>query len=221
VARPRPKGTQAPSVDVIAPRNLTDADATTLRPGDEREAERFANADVSGLDLSGITLMECELDAVTLGGTELRGSRFVETLLTASFAPRLAAGRTSWRDVLIESPRWGSAELFDAQFDAVHIRGGKIDYLNLRGARLTNVIIENCQVGELDLGGARTDRVALRGCRIGTLDLTRSTNASLDIRGSNLEAVNGLDGLRGVTVDEAQLALLAPVMAAHLGIIVE
>jgi hypothetical protein len=33
--------------------------------------------------------------------------------------------------------------------------------------------------------------------------------------------VHGLDGLRGVTVDESQLALLAPLLGAHVGLIVE
>ena len=211
----------APSIDFVAPTGLTDVDATTLSSGDHREGERFANADLSGFDLSGLTIMECEFDGVTLTDAELRGSRFVETLITASFAPTLVAGRTSWRDVLIQAPRWGSAELFDADMNAVHIRGGKIDYLNLRGARLTNVLIEDCQIGELDLGGMRGDRVAVRGCRIGTLDLTRASNSSVDIRGSEFSVVNGLEGMRGVTVDESQLALLAPVLASHLGIVVE
>jgi uncharacterized protein YjbI with pentapeptide repeats len=221
VAKSRPKGTQAPSIDFVAPRDLIDADAMRLRAGDQREGERFADADLSGLDLSGVTLMECELDGLTLADTQLGGARLVETLIRASFAPTLVAGRTSWRDVLVESPRWGSAELFDAQLDAVHIRGGKIDYLNLRGARLTNVLIEDCQIGELELGGVRGERVAVRGCRIGTLDLTRASSVSVDIRGSEFSVINGLDGLRGVTIDDTQLSLLAPVLAAHLGIIVE
>jgi uncharacterized protein YjbI with pentapeptide repeats len=221
VSKARSKGTRAPSIEFTAPTGLTDVDATGLSAGDEREGERLTNADLSGYDLSGLTIMECELDALTLSEAELRGSRFVETLITASFAPTLRAGRTSWRDVLIQGPRWGSAELFDADLNSVHIRGGKIDYLNLRGSRLTNVLIEDCQIGELDLGGTRGDRVAVRGCRVGTLDLTRATSVSVDIRRSEFAMVNGLEGLRGVTVDESQLALLAPLLAVHLGIVVE
>jgi uncharacterized protein YjbI with pentapeptide repeats len=221
MSKPRASGTQAPVISFTAPARLTDGEATGLGAGDEREGERLAHADLSGYDLSGLTIMECELDSLTLDAAELRGARFVETLVTASFAPSLTAGRTSWRDVLIQSPRWGSAELFDADMNGVHIRGGKIDYLNLRGARLTNVLIEDCQIGELDLGGMRGDRVAVRGCRIGTLDLTRATSSSVDIRGSEFAVVHGLDGLRGVTVDESQLALLAPLLGAHVGLIVE
>jgi uncharacterized protein YjbI with pentapeptide repeats len=214
-------GTQPPKLTITAPRNLVDGDAERLRPDDSREGERYSDADFTDYDLSGATFMECEFDSVTFTEAKLRGSRFVDSLITASFAPTFSAARGSWRDVMVQSPRWGSAELYDAELTSVHIRGGKIDYLNLRGARLTNELIEDCQIGELDLGGMRGDRVAVRGCRIGTLDLTRATSSSVDIRGSELAAVHGLDGLRGVTVDESQLALLAPLLAAHVGLIVE
>ena len=218
--KPRTTAAKAPAVPFTAPR-VADADALELRASDEREGERYADADLSDYDLSGANFIECEFDAVTLTGTQLRGARFVDTLVTASFAPTLLAGRTTWRDASVQSPRWGSAEMFDADFNSVHLRGGKIDYLNLRGSRLSNVIIEDCQIGELDLGGVRADRVAIRNCRIGTLDLTRATCVNVDIRGSEFSTVNGLEGLRGVTVSEEQLALLAPVLASHLGLVVD
>jgi uncharacterized protein YjbI with pentapeptide repeats len=212
---------QPPKLTFSAPGAVTDADATLLRSSDERDGERFADADLSEYDLSGVSFLQCELDAVTLTDTQLRGARFVDTLVTASFAPTLLAGRTTWRDVLVQNPRWGSAEMFDAELNSVHIRGGKIDYLNLRNSRLTNVLIEDCALGELDLGGIRATRVAIRNCRIGTLDVTRATCSNVDLRSSEFSAINGLEGLRGVTIDDGQLSLLAPVLAQHLGLIVE
>ena len=220
MAKPRTTTAKPPAVPFTAPR-VDNADALELRASDEREGERYVDADLSDYDLSGANFIECEFDAVTLTDTQLRGARFVDTLVTASFAPTLLAGRTTWRDALVQSPRWGSAEMFDADLNSVRITGGKIDYLNLRGSRLTNVIIENCQIGELDLGGVRADRVAIRDCRIGTLDLSRATCVTVDIRGSEFSVVNGLEGLRGVTVSEEQLGLLAPILASHLGIVVD
>jgi len=221
MAKPRPKGTQPPVLNLTAPGNVVDVDATLLRSSDEREGERYSDADLTDFDLSGVNFIQCEFDAVTLTSAQLRGARFVDSVMTASFAPTLTAGRTTWRDTLVQSPRWGSAELFDADLNAVHIRGGKIDYLNLRSSRLTNVLIEDCQLGELDLGGIRADRVAIRNCRIGTLDLTGARCVNVDIRGSEFSTINGLEGLRGVTVDDYQLSLLAPVLAAHIGLVVE
>ncbi len=215
------KDTKPPSIAWTEPTRLTEADPATLTDRDTREGERFDAPDLSGLDLQQISFLECVLANPVLADTELRGARFVETLVAASFAPRLLASRSTWRDSRIENPRWGSAELHESEFRAVHIQGGKIDFLNLRQAQLTNLLIEDCTIGELDLGGARAERVALRNCRIGTLELRGARNTDVDLRSSTFSTIAGLDGLRGVTIDDDQLALLAPVLAAHLGIRVE
>ena len=77
------------------------------------------------------------------------------------------------------------------------------------------------QLTELDLAGTHNLRVSLANCRIGTLDLTQATTTHLDLRTSELSALNGLEGLKGVTVDDGRLTQLAPVFAAHFGLIVE
>lgn len=201
------------------PREL--ADGSLLVARDEREAERFTRDDLTGYDLTGSSFVECEFEAVTFSGTQLRGARFVESRFTDPFAPTFLAARTTWRDVSVENPRWGSAELFEADLTAVRISGGKIDYLNLRTSRLTDVVIEDCTITDLDLGGCRGTRIALRNCRIGTLDLTRATLQDVDLRSTEFSTVNGLDGLRGATIDDYQLSLFAPLFATHLGVSVQ
>ena len=212
--------TVAPRLSFTVPR-VDDASGDELLAGEDYEGQRYSDVDFGEFDLTGTTFRECELAAITLNEAGMRGVRFIDSLVTASFAPVLRAPRSTWRDTLVESPRWGSAELFDSELRSVHIRGGKIDYLNLRGSTLADVLIEDCFITDLDLGGAKATRVALKNCRIDTIDLTRSTNRDLDLRGCDFAALNGLDGARGVTVDEGQLSLLAPLLASHLGLIVE
>jgi len=214
-------GTDAPRLDPVDPTGLVDMGADLLGPRDDRELERFVDADLTDRDLEGATLRECVLERPRLGGARLRGSRFVECVVSDSTAPQLAAARTTWHEVRVERPRWGSAELWDADWRSVHLVGGKIDFLNLRGSTLTDVVIEGCSIGELDLGGVRATRVALVDCRVGTLDVTGASLAHTDLRTTDLERVDGLEGLRGATVDGLQLSLLAPVLAAHLGIVVD
>lgn len=222
-AKDAPKGTIPPRISpaVSLGFEFTDADAELLLARDDRERERFADADLSDYDLSGIRFAECELDTLTLTGTQLRGARFVETAIIRPFAPVLTAARASWRDVRVTSPRWGSAELFESDFTNVTISGGKIDFLNLRNCTITDLLIENCFLSELDLGGAKLTRVAFSNCRIGTLDLTGAKCVDVDLRGNEFAQLNGLDGLRGATIDDYQLGLLAPVLAAHIGLRIE
>lgn len=199
----------------------TPADPLRLAARDERDRESFGEADLTGYDLSGSSFSECEFTGVTMTDVQFRGSRFTESRFSSPFAPTFLAARTTWREVLIDAPRWGSAEMFEADVSALHIRAGKIDYLNLRNSVVTDLIIENCSITDLDLGGCRGTRIALRNCRISTIDLTRAVFVDVDLRTTTFDTVAGLDGLRGVTIDDYQLSLFAPLFAAHLGLIVD
>ena len=56
------------------------------------------------------------------------------------------------------------------------------------------------------------------GCEIGTLDVGGATCEHVDLRGCSFRVVNGLEGLRGATIDESQLIELAPLLARHIGV---
>ena len=208
----------APRISLNAPVGLADGDVQTLEPHETREGERFDGGDLTDVDLSGLALLECMLDSVTLTDTGLRGARFVDSLVTASFATSLVATRSTWRRVRIEHARWGSAELFDSELESVILSGGKIDFLNLRGAKLTDVLIEDAQITELDLASCVGTRVAIRNCRIDTIDFTRATCLDVDLRDSTFSRVVGIQGMRGTILSEQQLTDFAPVMAGLLGI---
>ena len=130
------------------------------------------------------------------------------------------AARTALRDVELGNPRLGSAELYESGWQSVRIDGGKLDYVNLRGSKLTDVQISDCIIGELDLGSCTATRVALKNCTIGALDLSGARLRDFDLRGTDFRTISGLDSLSGLVIDDYQLTLLAPLLAAQLGIVV-
>lgn len=207
----------APRVDDPRLPDLEAGAADDLLPGAVIEAVRFDGA-WEGLDLTDAVLSECLLDRLSLSDCALRGIRVSESMLTALNAPVLAAARSRWRDTVVTGSRIGSAELFDSSLTGVRIEGSKLGYVNLRGAILANVIIANCTIDELDIGGSSAKRVAIVDCEIGTLDVTRATLADVDLRGSRFGTIMGIPGLRGATIDETQLAELAPHLAAEAGL---
>ena len=211
----------APRISLNAPVGLAEGDVQTLEPHESREGERFDGGDLTDVDLSGAAFLECDLDGVTLTDTGLRGARFVDSQITSPFATSLVAARSIWRRVRVENARWGSAELFDAEFESVILSGGKIDFLNFRGAKLTDVLIENAQITELDLASFIGTRVAIRNCRIDTIDFTRATCLDVDLRETTFVRVLGIQGMRGTILGQEQLADFAPIMASQLGIRVE
>ena len=117
--------------------------------------------------------------------------------------------------------RIGSAELYESTWRSVHFVNCKIGYLNLRGASLLDVRFSNCVIDELDLGGATAERLDFQTTETRVVDVTRSRFTNVDVRELQFRQVNGLEGLKGATMTELQVAELAGVFAAHLGIVVE
>lgn len=210
----------APRLTPVRLQELREDPAPDFRRGERYDGVRYSRAAADGLDLSAADFAECEFAGVSFNDTQLRGATFRDCILTEMYAPVLAAARSSLRDVEIGNPRWGSAELYESGWQSVLIDGGKLDYLNLRGAKLTDVQISDCIINELDLGSAAATRVALRNCTIGTLDVSGARLKDVDLRGTDFRTISGLGSLAGLVIDEHQLALLAPLLASHLGVVV-
>ena len=218
-------GSHVKSAKVASPRlspvlltELREDPAPDFRRGERYDGARYSRAVADGLELNGTDFAECEFAGVSFNEAQLRGASFKDCVLSEVYAPVFAAARTTWRDVEISSPRWGSAEVYESGWQSVRIDGGKLDYLNLRGSKLNDVQISDCIINELDLGSVTANRVALRNCTIGTLDFSGAKLKDFDLRTTDFRTINGLESLAGVVIDDYQLSLLAPLLAAHLGV---
>ena len=212
-------GTKAPVLEAVLLQDL--ADGAHVPVGSHQEAVAYNGLSFAGLELRGAVFSECSLSGINLDKTDLTAARFLESTLENLYAPVFRAAKTTFKDVEISNPRLGSADLHSGTWNSVRVDGGKIDFLDLRDCSLTNVLFSNCIIGELDLEGARLNRVAFRDCRIDSLLLGGGTAVDADLRGSVFRSVGKIDGLKGFTVDEEQLMLLAPLFAAELGLRVE
>jgi uncharacterized protein YjbI with pentapeptide repeats len=207
-----------PRLSEVRLEDLTEDAAPDLRRGEKYDGVRYSRVAADGLELSGTDFAECDFQGVSFNDTQLRGAGFRDCILSELYAPVFRAARSTWRDVHLNNPRLGSAEVYESGMQSVRIEGGKLDFLNLRGAKLTDVLITDCIINELDLGSATGTRVALKNCTIGTLDLTGARLKDFDIRGSDFRTISGLGSLAGLVIDDYQLTLLAPLLAGHLGI---
>ncbi len=198
---------------------LQDSDGALLVASEQYEGERYAALQLTDRDLTDAAFHECQFSGVTLDDTQMRGIRFVTVEMTNLNAPVLNAPHSEWRDVAITQSRVGAGEFYDADLSGVLIEGCKLGYLNFRGATLRDVLLSECTIDELDLGQTKAARVTIRDCRIGTLDVTAAQLSDVDLRGSEFQAINGVPGLRGATIDDVQLAALAPVLAEQAGLL--
>lgn len=222
--RPARAKTAAPRLSPVAlpamAEQSADQSEPAFRQGGRHDGVRYSRASADGLDLAEAVFAECRFDAVSFNDAQLRGASFRDCVLAELYAPVFRAARSTWRDVEFRNPRLGSAELYESGWQSVRIDGGKLDFLNLRGAKLTDVLITDCIINELDLGGASAARVKLDRCTVGSLDLAGARLKDFDIRGTEFRRISGLGSMAGLVIDEYQLGLLAPLLAAHLGVTV-
>ncbi|MGN8129596.1 pentapeptide repeat-containing protein [Paenarthrobacter sp. 22069] len=209
-----------PRLSPVELQDLEDCPDLVFPDGGRQDGAHFNRPAADGLDLGGAAFAECRFDGASFHETQLRGASFRDCILAELYAPVFRAARSTWREVEFRNARLGSAELYESGWQSVRIEGGKLDFLNLRGAKLTDVLISGCIINELDLGGATATRVKLQDCTVGSLDLAGAKLKDFDIRGTEFRRLSGLGSLAGLVVDECQLGLLAPHLAAHLGVTV-
>ena len=105
-----------------------------------------------------------------------------------------------------------------ATWSVVRVRGIKLDFLDLSGAKVSNAVLEDCVIGELELGEADLRSVRFPGCEIGVLGVSGARLTDVDLSGATLRTISSVTGLRGATLSADQLIDLAPLLAANVGI---
>jgi len=210
--------TKPPKIDGRRPVELDDGDAGDLAAHTTVERMRYSDVDLSGLDLAGVTLSECELTGVSVDGTDFTSARMVDTRIERMHAPKFSASRSTLHNVRIVGSRIGALDLYDSGLRSVVVTDSKISLINLRAGNLRDVLFRGCIIDELDLAEANLTRVAFEDSRIGDLDVNRATLAHVDFRGAEIGVIRNLDGLRGSTISGHQAVALAGMFAAHLGI---
>ncbi|RMB61379.1 pentapeptide repeat-containing protein [Tessaracoccus antarcticus] len=208
----------SPRIDPLVLENLFDGEPDLLGHGADLDALRFAGIRSERVDLKGSTILGCEFEDVVADEFSVATSRLSETRFARMGVTLLRMARSVLRDVEFDGGRLGAVEAYDLQGKAVHFRGCRLNYLNLRGSKLADVAFTDCQIDELDLGQATAQRVQFAGTRIGILSLHGGTFTDVDLRGAGLEVVNGASSLRGATISPEQLVGLGPQLAEEAGI---
>ena len=212
-ACPRPPVLAAPDLG-----RLRDGEADELTAGEMVEDLALVEADLSGGDLSALTLLSCRFSEVFADDTDLTAARLVDCRLERLSATYLHSPRSTWRTVELVDSRIGAWELYDADVESLLMENCRLGFVNLAGTALRDVLIRATRIDELDLSGIDAQRVRFEDCRVGTLRLHGGGLSDVDLRGLEMRVVSGVGSLAGATINGQQLSELAPLLAQHLGL---
>ncbi len=184
----------------------------------DHDALRFEGTDFSGAHAEGHTFIECSLVGATLDEVRLDGSRWSECAWEGVHGVSVSIPEASLVETTIDGCRLAAVSAWASTWRDVTVTGGKIDFLNLRGARLKTVAFVDCVITSLDLQETTVDGLSFKGCTLLEPEFGRGRYADLDLSGAVLRSPRGLAGLRGASLSRLQVIDLADLLAAELGI---
>ena len=192
--------------------------ATSLEPDGTYDEETFSGTDLVRADAGGARFLDCRLEEADLTEAHLKDSRWTDCHLDRVRGVGTELVEASLLDCTLVEPRLGAVAAYGSSWRRVTVRGGKIDYLNLRGARLREVRFEDCVLLEPDFADATLNDVSFDGCVITGSQWNQAKLTKVDLSSARLLAPQGLTSLRGATISRMQLIELADAFADQLGI---
>lgn len=173
----------------------------------------------AGPDLHGIRILDSHFEEADLEGMRLIGCRLDGVEFRSAKGSDVSLAKSSLQDVAFVECRVGAAQAYGGTWMRCRIVGGKVDYLNLRGASISRLAFEKAVIGELDLSEAKVESLSFASTTIGKLVLTGARSKRLDLRGVTLRGLeSNPEGLNGTVMSEDQVTELSPVLAEILGI---
>lgn len=192
---PTPKTPEAPS----PPR--WDADPGSALPNDVGaglDELRLDGVALAGGRHRALMIRDCELRTCDLSTLSAREGRLLRTELTGCRATGLD---------------WPEGALRDVTF-----RDCQLDLASFRFSALQRVVFEGCVLREADFAETRCESLRFEACDLSSASFERATLRRTELRGCTLDALQGVEGLRGAAMEWADVVALAPVFASALGI---
>ena len=192
-----------------------------LVDGGDYDTIHFDGIDLENENASAARFLECAFTKVSMQGGRFRRSRFSDVWFkdVRMALPDLA--ETQWKDATFLGGVVAGVQAFSSTLTRVVFTGCKLDSVNFRDATLTDVTFSDCLLRDVDFGGAKLTRTAFASSRLTEVDFSRTSMDRVDLRGSELGLIVGPEPLRGAIISSGQLAIVAPVLAEALGIVVE
>ncbi len=189
-----------------------------LEPDGAYDEVRFRGDDLLRAAAEGSRFLDCILEACDLTEAKLGRTRWVDTRLDLPRGVGTDLSEASLQDVEVTGARLGACAAYGSVWRRVTVRGGKLDFLNLRSATLAEVRFVDCVLVEPDFGSARMTGVTFSGCVLERPEWSNATLAEVDLSHARLVAPQGLTSLRGATISRVQLIEQADAFADQLGI---
>jgi uncharacterized protein YjbI with pentapeptide repeats len=189
----------------------------------EREYDTvlFEHAEFDKPQMPNAHFLECAFRQVSIADGRLSRASVRDTWMRDIRLTSTTFAEGAWLDVTVIGSSVAGVQIFGSELRRVVFSGCKLDSVNFRAAKLTGVTFHNCVLRDVDFAGATLTQCSFPGSALTRVDFSKVTMDRTDLREAELGLIIDADSLRGAIISSGQLAIVAPVLAATLGIVID
>jgi uncharacterized protein YjbI with pentapeptide repeats len=181
----------------------------------------FERAEFDEPHMPNARFLECAFRQVSITDGRLARASLRDTWMRDVRLTGTNFAEGSWLDVTVIGSYLAGVEVFGSELQRVMFSGCKLDSVNFRASRLTGVTFRDCVLRDVDFAGATLTECSFPGSALSRVDLSKVTMDRTDLRDAELGLIIDPGSLRGAIISSGQLAIVAPVLAAALGIVID
>ncbi|HEV8451102.1 MAG TPA: pentapeptide repeat-containing protein [Gaiellales bacterium] len=197
---------------------LLSADDPGLRGIRELAGVELYGAGWAGLDASGVRAAEARLLGCDLSGALLADPQLTDVVLDEPNLANAVIRGGSLTRVLVSGGRLTGAQWAETHIHDTVWRNAAADLSAFRMSELVRVTFDSCNLREADFTAARCSWVRFHDCDLTGAVFSHARFANSELRRCRLEAVEGVAGLAGASIEFDAALAIAPQLADALGI---
>ena len=187
----------------------------------EYDTVLFERAEYHDPHMPNAHFLECAFQQVSISNGQLQRAGLRDVWLRDVRLTGTSLAESAWQDVTVIGCSLAGVQVFGAELRRVVFSGCKLDSVNFRASRLTSVTFRNCVLSDVDFGGATLTQCSFPGSALTRADMSKVTTDRTDLRDAELGLIIDAGSLRGAIISSGQLAVVAPVLAGTLGIVID
>jgi uncharacterized protein YjbI with pentapeptide repeats len=187
----------------------------------EYDTVLFEHAEFDKPQMPNAHFLECAFRQVSITDGRLSRASVRETWMRDVRLTGTTFAEGAWLDVTVIGSSVAGVQIFGSELRRVVFSGCKLDSVNFRAAKLTGVTFHNCVLRDVDFAGATLTQCSFAGSALTRVDFSKVAMDRTDLREAELGLIIDADSLRGAIISSGQLAIVAPVLAATLGIVID
>lgn len=189
-----------------------------IRDGDELAQREILAASCVDARLAAVQCAEVVFRDADLTGAVLVDSEFSDTVFEHPKLANATFRGGSLTRVVFEGGRLTGLQVAETEIHDVVWRTCGADMATFRHAKLERVTFQDCVLREADFMGLRGDWVRFHDCDLRGANFHHAEFTSSEFRRCRMDDIEGIEGLRGTSMELEQMLTLAPAMARALGV---